>query len=806
VPVPPLPPVVDGPIYEVPHAQIHVDNVLPDSVVRVFSVNPMGQIGQANSSEPGDIWVPTSVPVAAGQAIVATQTYTGNANYIDATPGISSAVSNVPIDVLPVPDPLPVPVFLSAVSQCSDSVWIGSLIQGCTLRVWQGGNPLVDVVVVQPSQWFTLAATALTPGVPLQAQQEFLRQTSLIGSSLPVFAAPPNLTEPVISLPIRACQTALGLSGMTPGANLEVTYTGTNAFATSPWESYTLVDLPPLKPGQLTAQQYFTRCPDVPKSPVATYTVTTPPLAFPAVSYPLCQSVTQFTVSGLTQGDILNLQQVVQTGPGTETVSDIGSQGVSGTVATVNLPPTFSPTDPRGPVSIRIAVFLCGLETVPAPGYVLVHFSTAPGLFPPAIVQPPLYECAMGVLILGAHPGSLIQVFSGSAAHPRCNPVVATAADFVVALWSPLVKEEMIFVQQQGCHADGTSKPVIVQPIPDPLPSPDITMPVRAAASAVDVTGVIPGAQVYLYVDGVYRSHVETFESSASLPCGSPPLVANQHVQVFQAICNATSAMSDAGPGYAVVTPQPPVPPPPNGLGSSSNYILYSNCNPLTDVSVIIDINQSIDATNGFSFQLNAYSLNGFQTVWQQFVIALEPNSATPLELICGVNLWTEAEINSTDPNQQPEMYIKVPQLPPLASPTLPAPYSFQISLANGTAGAVPNCITGVNFTITDNTGATHTNFGLDFIGQLEWPPGDLAPITAFEVNLVGPDKSQPTVLSSGAGQFVYNATTPLTVLNQIPTQCTGTNTQTGETANSTYGPLPPGPSNIIHQAFSHNP
>jgi hypothetical protein len=59
-------------------------------------------------------------------------------------------------------------------------------------------------------------------------------------------------------------------------------------------------------------------------------------------------------------------------------------------------------------------------------------------------------------------------------------------------------------------------------------------------------------------------------------------------------------------------------PTPPSGLGSNSNYIMSSNCNSLTGVSVTIEVTEDIFGNNGFGFQLNAYSPKGKKSAWQQ--------------------------------------------------------------------------------------------------------------------------------------------------------------------------------------------
>ena len=67
-----------------------------------------------------------------------------------------------------------------------------------------------------------------------------------------------------------------------------------------------------------------------------------------------------------------------------------------------------------------------------------------------------------------------------------------------------------------------------------------------------------------------------------------------------------------------------PVPAPASGLGSNSNYILYSDCQPLLEVSVSICVTEDIVSNNGFGFQLNAYSPKNETSAYQQYAIVVE--------------------------------------------------------------------------------------------------------------------------------------------------------------------------------------
>lgn len=68
----------------------------------------------------------------------------------------------------------------------------------------------------------------------------------------------------------------------------------------------------------------------------------------------------------------------------------------------------------------------------------------------------------------------------------------------------------------------------------------------------------------------------------------------------------------------------------------------------------------------------------------------------------------------------------------------------------------------------------------------------DLAPLVAFELNIVGPQNAEISVLSSGAGTITYTTNSPsgLTALSQEPS-CTESGLITEEEANTCYGVLP---------------
>jgi hypothetical protein len=90
----PLPPVVNGPVYAVPNVQISADNVLPDALVTVFQNG--SEVGAGHLDQPRDDLGSDHRGSDDRGNVTATQTCTGNASYVQATPGVSSELSPFP--------------------------------------------------------------------------------------------------------------------------------------------------------------------------------------------------------------------------------------------------------------------------------------------------------------------------------------------------------------------------------------------------------------------------------------------------------------------------------------------------------------------------------------------------------------------------------------------------------------------------------------------------------------------------------------------------------------------------------------
>jgi hypothetical protein len=249
-------------------------------------------------------------------------------------------------------------------------------------------------------------------------------------------------------------------------------------------------------------------------------------------------------------------------------------------------------------------------------------------------------------------------------------------------------------------------------------------------------------------------------------------------------------------PGF---TEQDVVPAPPSGLHSHTNYYLYSYCKPLMNLSVDIYVFQDIvwqssinGSTTGFGFQLNADSPQNQKCAWQQYCINLVDN-----KILGGICNWQLVAATGNLDLIFPVQWFDLAQVP--TPSTLPAGYHLKISLQNDAQGNV----SGATYAVTDNNGKTLANITKTLLSVPGVTSADIAPITDFELNLVGPWNGQASILSSGAGRFVYTAQNVLVVLNQEPWCVDSWGIFTLENANSIYGDLLDIPAYSFWQSFN---
>jgi hypothetical protein len=180
----------------------------------------------------------------------------------------------------------------------------------------------------------------------------------------------------------------------------------------------------------------------------------------------------------------------------------------------------------------------------------------------------------------------------------------------------------------------------------------------------------------------------------------------------------------------------------------------------------------------GFAFQLNAYSLQNANCAFQQYIINYVDDELTGI-----INNWDENR-NSIINDQ-----LGLSSMP---GGRLRHGTALKITLVTSRDGTV----TGAAFEVPDAQGQTVTRSL-----TINLPAKQMAPIVAFQLNIVGPFNKESSVLTSGAGTIKYSAANGLKASNgelTFPEFPGGT----AETANTFYGTLPSTQSATFTQSF----
>jgi hypothetical protein len=238
---------------------------------------------------------------------------------------------------------------------------------------------------------------------------------------------------------------------------------------------------------------------------------------------------------------------------------------------------------------------------------------------------------------------------------------------------------------------------------------------------------------------------------------------------------------------------------PGGGLASSSNYLIGSgNCANLLNPSVTIQITEDLVVAPGvpnFGFQMNCYSPKHAKVAWQQYLIVPHLDSET---VSCGYQGYLDGAGQLM--NGASTISLATPN-----GSIIPANWVFVFSLKCDPNGNIYEA----NFSASDPKANPpwSTPYPLDLYNLTLNSGGpvtiaDLAPIVAFQLNIVGPAGSSSTaVFTSGAGIITYAADNPLTAFPVMPA-CAEITNPTAEVSNSYYTTVPAGASGTLVQNF----
>jgi hypothetical protein len=237
----------------------------------------------------------------------------------------------------------------------------------------------------------------------------------------------------------------------------------------------------------------------------------------------------------------------------------------------------------------------------------------------------------------------------------------------------------------------------------------------------------------------------------------------------------------------------PLVAPRSGGLVSNGNYFLEQGGRALTDPTVTIHFDgEFVSAANGFSIQFNGYSQTGDYDAEQQIVVYLPAGSDT---LIARIENWV---------NPTTELIRIDRDLADLPDGKIPAGYALTIAVQTN---AQQN-VSGATFTLTDDNNDVAGQEKLTIVGQplstthKPATDADLAPVTAFQLNIGGDYNGSAADLTAANGTITYAATGLLSASDTPPSDV-DIDYYTLETANLSFSQLPVAADAAMTQYFA---
>lgn len=543
----PLPPTIYGPITPIT-PEVLVKGVVPGADVFIIETRRVTktkalktQLGTGKASVPGGLYVKLTTKPTVGRSVTAEQ----KTKHGESGP-------SWPVIVVDTPLPLGTPRIASALNTCMAGIWVDALTPGASLIASIAGKQVVGAKVTRTYQYFNIdPAATISNGSVIEVYQQIKRASQLLHKSLVLKSLPiaslnveEGLQPPQLALPLKACDTSILVAAVTPGTVVHIDNGGQSSTFASPGTSFK-GPVAPLKPGPLVAMQEMPRCKLTSKN--ASYTVDPPGSPpEPIVQQELCADVPSFTASQLTPGGFLFIKRIVNPPGGKKIPSEPRFCSIDSTTQKIDLPLDWL-TDSNGPVTLELYQIHCSVQG----GSTEVAVAIGGGPYKPPKVLPPVYPCVGALRVSGAHPGSYVQAFNAKTNQPISDMKPAPAADFLLELWFPTTGGMPIFVRQTGCNADGDSQPpVTVLPLPDPLPTPTPEAPIRPGANAVRLGDVLPGARVFVRVDGIVRAEADCWVETPTLYIPGKALEENQKVFPLQSLCDRWS--SKDGPSVTV--------------------------------------------------------------------------------------------------------------------------------------------------------------------------------------------------------------------------------------------------------------
>jgi Hemopexin len=248
-----------------------------------------------------------------------------------------------------------------------------------------------------------------------------------------------------------------------------------------------------------------------------------------------------------------------------------------------------------------------------------------------------------------------------------------------------------------------------------------------------------------------------------------------------------------SGIDAALYSGGPLVPPRSGGLVSNGNYFLQQGGQAIPGPTVTMHFDGDlVSAANGFSIQLNGYSQTDDLDAEQQIVVYRPDDSNT---LVARIENWV---------NPSTELIRIDRDLADLPGGKILAGYTLMIAVQTD---AQQN-VSGATFTLTDENNHVVGQQALTILGKPLSTTGkpatsaDLAPITAFQLNIGGDYGGSAAKLTAANGTITYGASGLLSASDTPPADI-DIDYYTLETADVSFSQLPVAADAAMTQYFA---
>ena len=523
--MPLLPPRVMGPISECNRGAgaVWVQGQLTGATVEILVDGVAGPVGGGIAAWSSQVFdLNAGVALAPGARVRARQKL--GAEVSSASPDQSSVL------VQKRPPAMGGVDWVSHLYRCGRCLQLGGLVPGASVEVRIVGGPSLATSTSPNGGARLHLSAAIGPGQTLEAIQTACGQTGPRDQGPPPDAVPHDpahpreLPPPVIRKPVRECDRAVLVGNVLEGATVTLGRSGPPPAGMAPplhacfdsTESWLLVDRPFRHLGgvgeTISVRQDFAACElhslDSPPTSVSSAA----PMPAPIIAGTLCAGGTAVRIANLRPGARVTILQTLGSA-----VTALGTGEAPDTTCPGAPPPGSPPLPPAcfdfavpplvGGAQITAIQEQCGVVSGPS-NAVTVRQDTA--ALPTPVVPGPLFECGATVRVTNIHPPSYVRVMSAILGEIGARWVFYKTNDDTAEVDVPVAplllhadQHDEIWAVAEGCGQTAVSARKPVGALPDVLPP--VIEAVNECTVDVPVRDVVPGARVFVYVNGVFR-------------------------------------------------------------------------------------------------------------------------------------------------------------------------------------------------------------------------------------------------------------------------------------------------------------